>query len=149
MTGRLILFLMLLVLFIYLPGCGLILKEGGVVSDKLSFHMIKIKSTSDTMQEWIRKNQTTKQNKVFHESGKTYVVILLGQKTTGGYNVEIEQIRRAETKTGKNINIVSYSVTEPEKGSINIQVLTYPMAIAVLNDDVEGEFRFERRKQEK
>ncbi|WP_174615090.1 protease complex subunit PrcB family protein [Virgibacillus ihumii] len=118
------------------------------MSDKLAFHTIKKDAAPDNVQEWIRQNESKEQNKVFRQQGKTYAVILLGQKTTGGYKVEIEQIRREKTETGNNINIVTYSVTEPEKGSFNIQVLTYPMAIAGLDGEVEGEFRFVRKGEE-
>ncbi|GAA0607026.1 hypothetical protein GCM10009001_25390 [Virgibacillus siamensis] len=116
------------------------------MSDKLAFQKTKVDAAPDNVQEWIRQNRSKQQNKVFRENGKTYVVILLGQKTTGGYNVEMEQIRRAKTENGNSINLVSYSVTEPEQGSINIQVLTYPMAIAVLDGEVKGEFQFKRKK---
>lgn len=115
----------------------------------LSFQLIKAKAAPDSVREWIQQNQSEKQNNVFHENGKTYVVILLGQKTTGGYKVEIEKIRHIEADIGEISNNVVYSVTEPQKGSVNIQVLTYPMALAVLDSNVKGTFQFEQMNEGK
>ncbi|WP_077329541.1 protease complex subunit PrcB family protein [Virgibacillus siamensis] len=137
-------YLVIITLIILLSGCGSGLKEddsmaGQKENGSLS---VKISAVPDTVQKWIEKNQSKQQNKVFRADGKTYVVILLGEKNTGGYNVEVEKIK--QTGNDEASNVVSYRVTEPAKGSVNIQVLTYPMAIAALDSDVEGPFTFEQ-----
>lgn len=124
-------------------------EEGPIAREKteLSFRTIDAEETPDRMQRWIKKNQSDEAKKVFHVDGKTYVLIMLGQKSTGGYAVDIEAMELSkvvspESKEGQGTVNVTYNVTEPEKGSMNIQVLTYPMAIAELEGTRDYGFQF-------
>ncbi|SFA94748.1 PrcB C-terminal [Lentibacillus halodurans] len=123
--------------------------EGPIVRERtdLSFKTIDIDEGPERVRKWIEKNRSEEAKKVFHVNGKTYVIIMLGQKSTGGYHVEIEKIQLAkvvspESKAGSGTVEVTHHVTEPEEGSINIQALTYPIAIAELSGVHDYGFQF-------
>ncbi|SEP64164.1 PrcB C-terminal [Virgibacillus subterraneus] len=152
-------YLVLMILSILLlSGCGSGTTEdesmgGEKESTNLSFKTIKVENTPDRVQKWIQKwiqkNRSKEVEKVFNVDGMTYAIILLGQKPTGGYNVEIEQIKKMNTNSSQtdSVNTVSYEVTEPEKGSVNIQTLTYPVAIAELEGETSQSFQFSTSKE--
>lgn len=108
----------------------------------LSFETIKADEAPKNIQNWMKKNRSKKANRVFIVNGKTYVTIQLGQKSTGGYSVKINQIQHVIDSEEDEMIVVSYSVIEPEKGSINIQVLTYPATIAEINEELDYSFQF-------
>ncbi|MGP4106425.1 protease complex subunit PrcB family protein [Virgibacillus sp. L01] len=137
-----------------LTGCGSGTTEdqsmgGEKETTNLSFKTIKVENAPDRVQQWISKNKSKKAEKVFNVEGMTYAIILLGEKPTGGFNVEIEQIQRVKTNSSQSdgLNTVSYKVTEPEKGSINIQTLTYPVTIAEMEGETSRSYRFQTSKQ--
>ncbi|MFB4169700.1 protease complex subunit PrcB family protein [Virgibacillus sp. JSM 102003] len=141
-------------LILIITGCGSGTTEdesmgGENETTNLSFKTIKVENAPDRVQQWIQKNRSKKAEKVFNVDGMTYAIILLGQKPTGGYNVEIEQIQKVKTNSSQSdgFNTVSYNVTEPEKGSINIQTLTYPVAVAGMEGETSRSYRFQTSKQ--
>ncbi len=132
-------------------------EEGPITKEtsELSFKRIDSGEVPEKVQEWIDKNRKEGSKKVFHADGKTYVIIMLGQKSTGGYAVKIddmqlEKIVSPESKAGKGTVNVTYHTIEPGKGSINTQALTYPMAIAELEGTHDYDYQFsEKGKQNK
>lgn len=149
-------YLILIVLAgLILSGCGSGVKEDESMSGegslekeitKLPFESINLEDVSDRLQKWIGENKSKKAKKVFHVNGKTYVIIMLGQKPTGGYDVEITQIEHvkniSEGETGNDFISVSHEVKKPEKGSVNTQALTYPVAIAEIDGERKNSFQF-------
>lgn len=129
------------------------MSEEGPISkekSKLSFKTIDAGEAPDSVQEWVEKNRKEKAKKVFHANGKTYVIIMLGQKSTGGYAVKIDEIQlekivSPESKAGNGTVHVKYHTIEPEEGSINIQALTYPMAIAKLEGIRDYDYQFSEK----
>ncbi len=145
--------LMVLLIFL-LTGCGSGTTEDQSMGEEkestnLSFKTIKVENAPDRVQQWISKNRSEKTKKVFNVDGMTYAIILLGEKPTGGFNVEIEQIQRVKTNSSQSdgLNTVSYKVTEPEKGSVTIQTLTYPVTIAKMEGETSRSYRFQTSKQ--
>ncbi|MBP1949263.1 protease complex subunit PrcB family protein [Virgibacillus litoralis] len=145
---------LMIISILLLSGCGSGTMEdesmgGEKESTNLSFKTIKVENTPDRVQQWIQKNRSKEVEKVLNVDGMTYAIILLGQKPTGGYNVEIEQIKKMKTNSSQSdsVNTVSYEVTEPEKGSVNIQTLTYPVAIAELEGETSQSFQFSTSKE--
>lgn len=130
-------------------------EEGPVTKEKseLSFKTIDVGEAPNSVQEWVEKNRKEETKKVFHAEGKTYVIIMLGQKSTGGYAVtidemQLEKIVSPESMAGKGTVHVTYHTIAPEEGSINTQALTYPMAIAELEGTRDYEYQFsEQGKQ--
>lgn len=63
---------------------------------------------------------------------KVYVIATRGEKPTGGYNIEIDNIRLI--KEEENSKLVVYTIfTDPKPGSMVTQVITYPHQIAETN----------------
>lgn len=127
-------------------------EEGPIAREKteLSFRTIEADDAPERVQKWIEKNRNEETKKVFHADGKTYVVIMLGQKSTGGYAVKIDEMQLEKivspaSKAGEGTVNVTYKVVEPQKGSVNIQVLTYPMAIAEIDGVRNYTFQFSQQ----
>ncbi|MTW88208.1 protease complex subunit PrcB family protein [Virgibacillus dakarensis] len=151
-------------LSISLSGCGSNAKKDNSNTEEeipvkrdvteIPFKTINVEDAPDKVQKWISKHRAEKANKVFHVDGKTYVIVMLGQKSSGGFNVKIEQIQQTtntspETNGGNNTITVSYEETKPKKGSMNIQALTYPLVIAEIDDGLdEGAFQFKSSIEE-
>ncbi|GGJ81876.1 hypothetical protein GCM10007063_00360 [Lentibacillus kapialis] len=139
-----------------LTGCGSGTTEDGTMSEEgpitkekseLSFKTIDVGEAPIKIQEWIEKNRKEEAKEVFHMAGKTYVIIMLGQKSTGGYAVKIdkmqlEKIISPESKAGEGTVSVTYHTIEPGEGSINTQALTYPIAIAELEGTRSYDYQF-------
>lgn len=105
---------------------------------ELPFKKITLEETPERIQKWVEENQSTEQKKVFIVDGKTYVIVLLGEKPTGGYGVEITQI----ADNGGGVISVAHKVTEPEEGGMVTQVITYPLAIAEMDGEMDKSFQF-------
>lgn len=58
---------------------------------------------------------------VAYQDNSSYILLTLGEKRTGGYDIAVERIEH----TGGKI-VVTYKEITPQAESINIQVLTYP-----------------------
>lgn len=61
-----------------------------------------------------------------------FVVLNMGEKTSGGYKIGIESV----VETDKNI-IISVKETAPEKGSIVTQEITTPYCVVKINSKKE------------
>jgi hypothetical protein len=61
-----------------------------------------------------------------------FVVLNMGEKTSGGYKIEIESV----VETDKNI-IISVKETAPEKGSMVTQEMTTPYCVVKINSKKE------------
>src|SRR5699024_1964521 len=97
----------------------------------------------ERLQKWIEDNKTEAHKKVFNIDGKTYVIITLGQKPTGGHGVDITQIAEDTDETVT----VSYEETEPGRNDAVTQVITYPLAIAKTDGERDQWFEFKTRLQ--
>ncbi len=143
-------------LSISLSGCGSDAKKDNSNTEEeipmkkdvteIPFKTINVEDAPDKVQKWIAKNRSEKANKVFQVNGKTYVIVMLGRKSSGGFDVKIGQILQVtspESKAGNHKITVSYEETKPKKGSMNIQVLTYPLVIAEIDDELDDDsFQF-------
>lgn len=69
-------------------------------------------------------------------SKQTVLFVSAGQKRTGGYSVEISDVRQVDDKTE-----VTVTTKEPKAGGFNIQALTAPFHIVAV-PKINGEVRF-------
>ena len=58
-----------------------------------------------------------------------YLLVTYGEQPTGGYTVEITAIVEEEDRV-----VVTAHFTEPGEDDVVIQVITYPYALAVIED---------------
>jgi len=67
---------------------------------------------------------------------ESIIFVSMGQKNTGGYTIEISDIRRSGGKTEILVN-----TKEPKEGGLTIQALTAPFHIVAV-PKIEGEVKF-------
>ena len=85
-----------------------VVNEGDIINDELN--------------KWFLENYKNKGIYNIISNEKTYVLICAGEKTTGGYSMNIENV-----KIDKNGNVnISTKLDKPEQGAMVIQALTYP-----------------------
>lgn len=79
-------------------------------------------------------NDEKLKNKIHPNDIKTsnFIVLNMGEKTTGGYNIGIENI----IETDKNI-IITVKETNPEPGSMVTQAFTTPYCVVKINSKKE------------
>lgn len=73
----------------------------------------------------------------------TYLAVFWGEKTTGGYSIEIQSVRVEGDRTA-----VRLSLKEPPPDAMLTQALTYPYAVAVVRGESLGEKNIHLEDQE-
>jgi hypothetical protein len=76
----------------------------------------------------LREIRTKGGHKVVTEGGKTYVVISLGQRSTGGYKAIVKSAVKQADGTWR----VEVTETAPADGQMVTQVITYPTVVIAL-----------------
>lgn len=90
----------------------------------------------EEIKEWIEDSRDKFGGRSRVHNGLLYILVTYGEKPTGGYNVEIEEIE----KHGDTLN-VSARFTEPGEDEMVTQAITYPYDLAVVEETgVEVEF---------
>lgn len=90
----------------------------------MEYKVINYKLAPKIVQEWINKNKEINNYTVLHTKTKTYIIVTMGTKKTGGYEIEIISI---EEQT--DILDVKLKYIVPSADQIVIQMLTYPYLI--------------------
>ncbi|WP_035297986.1 protease complex subunit PrcB family protein [Brevibacillus thermoruber] len=67
---------------------------------------------------------------VVRADGKTYVVIGVGQRPTGGYRLVAERVQR----TGAHGFVIHVREQKPAAGAMKTQVISYPTLVVALPD---------------
>lgn len=100
-----------------------------------------IQQDSDITDELLEIIESRKMNPtaeiIKEEDGYKIALISLGEKSTGGYNVNILEV--ADLEAGKIT--VSYSEMAPAADDMVIQVITYPYVVLKINSDLPVEFK--------
>lgn len=82
------------------------------------------------LKTWYLNNYKNKGKETLNLDGRTYILISLGEKRSGGYNLEIVDI----TATDKIL--INTKLTEPSPEQIKTMIITYPhLLIAIPQDD--------------
>lgn len=115
-------------------GCG-----GGNVSKKpvnpeMNYEVVD--TTTDEFKQnrelnkWYLENYQAKGKYKINSQGRTYILISAGQRSTGGYKMEIVDIKANESF----ITIVT-KVTEPQPDQVTTMVITYPHVLIAISED--------------
>lgn len=79
-----------------------------------------------------------------------FVVVTRGEKSTGGYSVEIDNIEKIKNEDGKCDLVVYAKFNDPKPDEIVQQVITYPFTIAKTNlKTIPDNIKLEVKKEEK
>lgn len=118
-----------------ISGCG----GGGNAAQKplaSEFNYEEVDATTDEFKQnrelnkWYLENYQAKGKYKINSQGRTYILISAGQKSTGGYNMEILDI----TANDSFITITT-EVREPESDQFTTMAITYPHVLIAIPED--------------
>lgn len=102
-------------------------------SEEVPFEIVQPEELSGDLQNWVERSLPRAMTQYRQMDGYTYILITQGRKTTGGYGVSIERIRRFED------GAVAYvSVNDPKKGDIAITKIMFPYALVRVEGELKG-----------
>lgn len=135
-------FLLLCMVFLLISGCGLgsssndQTSAGGANNDvkeiQVEFEVISTTELPESLQGKANELTMSKNGGKFIAKAdqKTFIVIALGERKTGGYSVEIEKV----IQKGNTLKVYAKEEAPPE-GSFVTQVITYPATVVVVKGD--------------
>lgn len=96
----------------------------GITVNKIQFTTLDVTTLSEQLQEEIEALKVQKGYTFWQQEDGSYLIMIsAGEKTTGGYGVEVTSIEDNEGRT-----VVSVNETSAE-GDMSIQILTYPYVL--------------------
>jgi len=101
----------------------------------ISFERRYIESAPEDIQRWFDLFKE-KQNNCFKMLNENlYILITLGEKASGGYQVEIKKIEKVD-----NLYNISYLIEYPKDEQANITSFVYPYDLVVISQDDMNDF---------
>lgn len=107
-------------------------KEG----DQIPYEVVTEEQLPKHMRALYEKQHKQFQTYTVQQDGVTYVVIHLGERKTGGYGVEVIDVRYEKGKA-----IVSYKERKPAPDAMVTQALTYPKVAIKIKTSVPIEIK--------
>lgn len=93
----------------------------GITTNKIAFTIMKEDAVPNDIKELAEKNQEKRGYKAFEQKdGEVIVLIALGERNTGGYEINVKSVEDIEGKTSILVEEVKPS------GDMVTQVITYP-----------------------
>jgi hypothetical protein len=98
--------------------------------ENLSFEQLSIEEAPKPVQDKAAKMQKSPQSSfdVVYEQNRSYIIIALGERNTGGYRIEVERV----VKQGNRVTVHAKEIAPP-KDRFVAQVITYPLAVVVVD----------------
>ncbi len=127
---------LMLIAGLVVSGCGGQSAQKKPISDTINYERIDTNTESlksnPQLNQWYSENYQREGIYTKDLDNKTYILVSAGQKSTGGYVMEVVNVIAAE-----NIEIHT-RVTEPKSSDFTTSVLTYPhVLIAIAPDNRE------------
>jgi hypothetical protein len=88
----------------------------------------QLKEEPEHIRAWVESYKGKELAQLRIDGSSTYILVTRGEKTTGGFDVDISAIRNYSDKM-----VVDVKYTDPPKGSLLIEKLTYPYTLVKLN----------------
>ncbi len=120
----LITFLVVSVLFVY--GCGEVEEEGEVVTP---LDPEEREELPEEIKAWIEDSRDKFGGRARVHNGLLYILVTYGEKPTGGYIVEIDELEKQNDTL-----VVTAEFTEPGEDEMVTQAITYPYDLAVVEE---------------
>lgn len=98
-------------------------------SQPVDYQIIEEEPVAAVLQQWVKQSLKYEMSQVRRWNDSLYLLITLGEKTTGGYSVSVVDIKNYENSIHATILI-----EEPDKGSFVTEGLTYPYILINLGD---------------
>lgn len=115
--------------------------------DIVTFEVLTEEAIPQKVQEILPRYKALERALACKVDGEVYVVATRGEKPTGGYTVDIDQL--IKVKEEDKIKLVVYvTFQDPKPGDVVTQVITYPYAVAKTNlkelpDKIELKVKYE------
>ncbi|MBH1939968.1 protease complex subunit PrcB family protein [Mobilitalea sibirica] len=97
----------------------------GITVNLIDFDVVDVSTLSEEIMNEIEVLKVNKGYEFWEQEDGSYIILISsGEKTTGGYTIEVEAMEDNEGKTA-----ISVIETEPAKDSMNIMVMSYPYVV--------------------
>lgn len=111
---------------------------------QVKYKILESSEIPDKIKEILPKYLTEERALSCRLNDEIYVLVTRGEKQTGGYTVELENIVKEKTNKDEFELIVYAKFKDPDVNDIVSQGFTYPFAIAKTNlDQMPGSIRLE------
>lgn len=109
----------LLFFFRYFRGKGV---------EKVGFEAVEPENVPKQITEVLPNYRMKEKALVAKINGEIYVVVTRGEKSTAGYEVEIDKLTLSE-ENGEKVLTVYAKYKDPKPGDVTAQILTYPFTV--------------------
>jgi len=98
----------------------------GILNNKIKFEIVNTKDAPQVLMEMVNKRKEGKGfiYSIDDSSGYIYIAVMSGERSTGGYSIEVTGIEDNEGRTNVFVNELT-----PAKDMVVTQVITYPYTI--------------------
>lgn len=132
MFKKTLLMFLLVTVLLFAYGCG----EAEETVEVVTPVDIEDEELPKEIKAWIESSRDQFGGRARVHDGLLYILITYGEKPTGGYVVEIEEIKKQEETL-----VVTVEFTEPGEDEMVTQAITYPYDLAVVEEtDLPVEF---------
>ncbi len=115
---------LLLFSLLIISGCNRMLEVVDV-----TFKAVTITEAPEEIRKAVKENRDKEKATVYTVDREVYIVITRGEKTTGGYSVEVSDIDKYILGEDKFAITVKVEYKDPEPGQPVTQAITYPFSI--------------------
>lgn len=113
-----------------LAGCSYLQSKKAEAGDSIDFEVVDPYSEEAEIADWYEEFMQIKGIHRLDRGGFTYILVSDGEKTSGGYVLDIEAVS-ADAETLK----VEAVLTSPGPDDMTITVITYPAALIRIEED--------------
>ncbi|MCS1350175.1 protease complex subunit PrcB family protein [Mechercharimyces sp. CAU 1602] len=111
--------------------------ESGGENGTMVYEKVTAKQLPDTVKAKVNEIKEEGGGHSISENEQTYLILGLGQRNTGGYQIEVTKVERKED----TVHVYAQEVTPPE-GAMVTQAITYPTTVISLDNVDEQEVEF-------
>ena len=117
--------------------------DGGVKKDEpVDFNGLTAKVMTQgypaEIEKYLDENKMSETQQALNINNRTYIVLTMGEQTSGGYAIELKDLVLADGALK-----VSVKYIKPGKDDIVATVITYPSLVIETNDIYEGHYEIE------
>lgn len=99
----------------------------------MAFDKITVFEAPSRVRKAVERYKTEEKAAVYVVEGTVYLVITMGQKSTGGYGIRVKEIEQHGTLEGGSGFNIHVEYKKPKPGQPVCQAITYPYAIVKTN----------------
>lgn len=101
--------------------------------EQVSVERPDVEDVPDQVQDWVERSRSVELGQSMTLDGKTYLLVTRGEKSTGGYTVDITGAVDQDNHLQVNVDYA-----DPAEGDSVTQAITHPYALAVVNESYDS-----------